>query len=247
MFPQLTEQDVYKLSTTQLHALGTIFFLPTVQGKKGFRYIEFGGTSPITAGKLLVAAAAPANSTGLALPTTNSVAQLSLGSRQILVTNGGTAVTQNQFADGQVEFLGTNLSGPCVITGNTADSTGTGTITVNLAEPLTNTTAMVNATNTVNLRQSSSYLAVPSTTQSNPVGVTIQPVANSATVTYFGFVQISGPAFVFATTATKGYPVVQDTSGTAGYIVNTASNLPQIGICQESVASNMASINLMLN
>jgi hypothetical protein len=247
MFPQLTEQDIYALSTIQLQPLGTIFYLPTVQGKKGFKYVKFGGTSAITAGKLLVAAAAPANSTGLALPTTNSTLQLSGGSRQILVTNGGTAVTQDQFAGGQIEFLGTNLSGPCAIAGNTADSTGTGTITVQLLEPLTNTTAMANGTNTVNLRQSSAYLPVASTTQSLPVGVTIMPVANSSTVTYFGWVQTSGPAFVFATSATKGYPVVQDTSGTAGYIANTGSNLPQIGIAKESAASSMASVDLQLN
>jgi hypothetical protein len=247
MFPTLTQQDIYRLDTTQNLPLGTVFYLPTVQGKKGYRYVKFGGTSAITVGKLLVAAAAPANSTGLALPTTNTTLQLSAGSRQIIVTNGGTAVTQDQFKDGQVEFLGTNASGPCVIAGNTADSTGTGAIVVTLVEPLTNTTALANGTNTVNLRQSSSYLPTASTTQSEPVGVTIMPVANTSSVQYFGWVQISGPGFVFATTATKGYPLVQDTSGTAGYFANTASNLPQIAMCKESVASSMASVFLQMN
>jgi hypothetical protein len=246
MFPQLTEQDVYALSTVQLHPLGSVFFLPTVQGKKGFRYVSFGGTSAIAAGLLLVAAAAPTNSTGLAISAANLTAALSAGSRQLIITNGATAVTQNQFADGQLEILGTNGGFTVTIAGNTS-AAASGAITVTLAEPLVNTTALANGTNTVNLRQSSSSLAVASLTQSNPVGVTIRPVANSATVTNYGFVQISGPGFVFATTATKGYPVVQDTAGTAGYIANTGSNLPQIGIAQESVASNMASVNLMLN
>lgn len=247
MFPQLTEQDIYKLSTVQLMPLGTVFYLPTVQGKKGFRYVEFGGTSAITAGKLLVAAAAPANSTGLAIPTTNLAANLAGGSRQLIVTNGATAVTMNQFADGQLEILGTNAGFAVTIAGNSADSVGAGALTLSLLEPLTNTTALANGTNTVNLRQSSSYLPVASTTQSNPVGVTIMPVNNSSTVTNYGFVQISGPGFVFATSATKGFPLVQDTSGTAGFVANTGSNLPQIGIAQESAASTMVSINLMLN
>lgn len=247
MFPQLTAQDIYTLSTTQLVPLGTLHFLATVQGKKGFRYVKFGGTSAITSGKLLVAAAAPANSTGLALPTTNSTTQLSSGSRQLLVTNGVTAVTQDQFADGQLEVLGTNGNSAYAISGNTADSAGSAALTVQLVEPLRNTTALANGTNTVNLRQSSSYLPTASLTQALPVGVTIMPVANSATVTYYGWVQMSGPCFVFATSATKGFPVVQDTSGTAGYIANTAANLPQIGICRETAASSLATVELQLN
>jgi hypothetical protein len=246
MLPQLTEQDIYSLSTTQLAPLGTVFYLPTVQGKKGFRYVKFGGTSAITAGKLLVSAAAPSNSTGLALPTTNSTAQLSAGSRQILVTNGVTAVTQDQFADGELEVLGTNGNSNYTISGNTADS-GSGTITVQLIEPLRNTTALANGTNTVNLRQAGSYLPVASTTQALPIGVTIMPVANSSSVTYFGWVQISGPGFAFATSATKGFPLVQDTSGTAGYFANTGSNLPQIAIAKESAASSLASVYLQIN
>lgn len=247
MFPQLTEQDINTLSTIQGPELGTVFYLPTVQGKKGFRYVKFGGTSAIAAGILLVAAAAPANSTGLALPTSNTTAQLSAGSRQILVTNGGTAVTLNQFAGGQIEFIGTNSGGPRTIAGNSAESTGTGTITVTLEEALNNTTALVAGTNTVNLRKSPADGPTPSTTQADPVGVTIMPVANSSTVTNYGWVQISGPAYIFATSATKGYPVVQDTSGTAGYIANTGSNLPQIGIAREAAASSLASVNLLLN
>ena len=96
---------------------------------------------------------------------------------------------------------------------------------------------MVIGTNVVALRQSPSLNPTASTTQALPVGVTTMSVPNTATVTNYGWVQISGIAFVQATTATKGYPVVQDTSGTAGYIANTSSNLPQIGIAQESAAA----------
>lgn len=247
MFPTAIQQGIETLSTVQLQALGTVFYDPRVQGKKGYKYVEFGGTSAITAGKLLVAAAAPSNSTALALPTTNTTAQFSSGSRTLLVTNGGTAVTLNQFQDGELEILGTNANSKYMIAGNSADSTGTGTITVTLVEPLRNTTVLANGTNTVNLRESPGYLPVASLTQAAPVGVTIMPVANSATVTYFGWVQIAGPAFVFATSATKGFPVIQDTSGTAGYIANTSANIKSIGYAIESAASSLASIFLELN
>lgn len=247
MFPQAIEQGLESLSTIQLLSLGTVFYDPRVQGKKAYKYVLFGGTSAITAGKLLVAAAAPANSTGLALPTTNLTAQLSAGSRQLIVTNGATAVTQDQFKDGEIEILGTNANSKYTIAGNSADGVGAAALTINLVDPLRNTTALANGTNTVNLRQSLAYNPAASLTQAAPVGVTIMPVANTASVAYYGWVQIAGPAFVFATTATKGFPVVQDTSGTAGYIVNTASNLKSIGVAIESVASNLASVNLELN
>lgn len=243
MFPQLKQQGINQLSTVALVPLGTVVF--TDNGRKGFRYVQFGGTSAITAGKLLVAPAAPSNSTGLAIPTTNSTAQLSSGSKQILITNGVTAVTQDQFVDGALEILGTNAGSTYRIAGNTADS-GSGAITVNLVEALRNTTALANGTNTANLRLSIAAGPTASLTQAAPVGVTIMPVANSSTVTYYGWVQVFGDTFVFATSATKGFPVVQDTSGTAGYIANTGSNLPQIGIARESAASSMASVRLNL-
>ncbi|MGH7240054.1 MAG: hypothetical protein ACREHG_08315 [Candidatus Saccharimonadales bacterium] len=248
MFPQLTEQDVYNLSTTQLQQLGQVFYVPGLNGLKGYRYIQFGGTSAISAGKLLVAAAAPSNSTGLALPTTNTSVNLSSGSRQVLVTNGSTTVAANQFAGGQLEVLGANGYSNYTIAGNSADSVGNAQLTVQLAEALRNTSALVAGTNTVNLRQSPSYNPAASTTQALPVGVTIMPVANSSTVTYFGFVQISGPGFVYATTATKGYTVVQDTAGTAGYVANNAADTtPQIGIAMESAASSLAPVFLQIN
>lgn len=249
MFPQLKAQPIESLSTAQLVPLGETVFLDN--GRLGYKYVKFGGTSAITAGKLLVAAAAPANSTGLALPTTNSTAQLSAGSTQLLVTNGATAVTQDQFAGGYIEIIGTNANSKYPIVGNTADSVGNAALTIQLGQPLRNTTALANVTNTANLRASMANGPTASLTQAMPVGVTIMPVANSATVTNYGWVQVAGPAFVFATSGTKGYPATQDLAGTAGYVAVTGAGasetVPQIGIFQESVASSLASVFLQLN
>lgn len=248
MFPTVIEQGLETLSTIQLMPLGTVFYDPRTQGKKGYKYVEFGGTSAIASGKLLVAAAAPSNSTGLAIAAANLAVQLSAGSRSLIITNGSTTVLANQFQDGELEVIGTNGLSKYTIAGNTADSTGSLPITVNLVEPLRNTTALVAGTNTVNLRQSEAYLPAASLTAAKPVGVTIMPVANSASVTYFGWVQVSGPGFVSASSATKGQPVVQDTSGTAGFVANNAASTTSvIGIAQESAASSLASIFLQIN
>lgn len=244
MFPQLKEQAINVLSTIQLQPLGTVVY--TDNGRKGFKYVLFGGTTTITSGKLLVAAAAPTNSTGLAVPTSNTTANLSSGSKTILVTNGATAVTANQFADGTLEVLGTNGGQSYVIAGNTSDA-GSGTLTITLVEGLRNAVALANGTNTVNLRQSSAYQANVSTTQADPVGVTIMAVPNTASVANYGWVQIFGPAFVAATSGTKGFPAVQDTATTAGNVANTGSNLPQLGVFREAVASSFATVDLDIN
>lgn len=245
MFPQITEQNLYSLSTVQLHPLGTKF--PADNGRKVYKYVAFGGTSTIGAGLLLVAPAAPANSTGLALDPSNLASNLVVNSnaRQVAVTNGTTAVTANQFADGTIEFVGTNGNFSRRVSGNSAAGNG-GVITVTLAEPLGNTAgALVVGTNTVNLRQNPAYQAVPSLTQAEAVGVTIQSVPQSASASYYGWVQCAGDAVVFATSATKGDALSQDTAGTAGYVINDAGATSQaLGSAQEAAVSNLATVNL---
>lgn len=249
MGPILSQQALNILDTNQNLPLGTIFYDPKDQMRTAYLYVKFGGTGTINPGLLLVAAAAPTNSTGLAISTTNTAAQLAAGSTvgTIIITNGATAVTQDQFKDGDIEIIGTGIPMRYRILGNSADSVGNAAITISFAGPLRNTSALVAGTNTVNLRQSKAYLPVASLTQALPVGVTIMPVPNTASLTYFGWVQIAGSAFVQATSATKGFPLVQDTSGTAGYFANTGSNLPQVAITKESASGSLASVFLQLN
>lgn len=245
MFPQLTEQNLYTLSTIQLHPLGTKF--PADNGRKMYKYVAFGGTSTISPGLLLTAPAAPANSTGLALDPSNLAANLVVNSpyKTFFVTNGSTAVVANQFTDGTIEFAGTNGNFSRRIAGNSS-AAASGIITVVLAEPLGNTVgALVVGTNTINLRQNPSYNCVPSLTLAEQIGVTIMSVPQTAAATYYGWVQCGGDAVVFATSATKGDSISQDTSGTAGYVINDASAAtPAAGVAQESVVSSLATVNL---
>lgn len=250
MFPQLNNQPLPQLSVVQLLPLGTVVYNPQDQSRTGYRYVQFGGTSTINPGLLLVASAAPANSTGLALNSSNSAAALAAGSTQgsLVVTNGSTTVVANQFVDGTLEIAGTGGVQRYRILGNTADATGSLPITVRYQGPLLNTSALVVGTNTVNLRQSLAYNPAASLTAALPVGVTIMSVPNTAAVTNFGWVQISGEAYVQATSATKGQALVQDSSGTAGYFANSAaSTTPGIAIAKESAASSLASVYLQLN
>lgn len=246
MYPQLNTQPLNLLSTVQLLPLGTTVI--DDQGRKKYRYVQFGGTSTVNAGLLVVAPAAPSNSTNLALASANTSANLTSGATTILVTNGATAVTANQFADGQLELIGANGVGQSYrIAGNTADSVGSATITVKLADPLRNTTALVVGTNTVNLRQNPSLNPVVSTTLAEAIGVTIMPVPNSASVTNYGWVQIAGDAVVQATTAVKGQAVTQDTAGTAGFLMSTATATSfAVGQVQESLANGLATVRLSI-
>lgn len=237
----LTETDLNALDQNtpqvELGAVGV-----TGDGRR-FRYVGFGGTSTVNSGLLMVAAAQDANSTGLAVSTANTTAQLSAGSMSLIVTNGSTSVTQDEFKGGYLDVIGTNSVQSYQIDGNTAAGNG-GAITVLLVDALRNTTALANGTNTVNLTRP--YVGVvASTTKSQPVGVTIMPVPNSATVTNYGWVQTSGHALVSATTATKGQAVTQDTAGTAGFFMTTAAATDyQAGVAKESAASSTAQVDL---
>lgn len=245
MYPQLSEQDLFKLSTTPNLALGTVFIGD--QGRKKYKYVAFGGTATIAPGTLLVAPAAPTNTAGLALATANTPLQLSAGSKQLIVVNGGTAVTPNEFAEGILEILGANGGFSVRIAGNSGESTGTGNITFTLEEPLRNTSALVAGTNTVTIVLSDASAPAASITVAAPVGVTVVSVPNTAAVVNYGFVQVGGDCLVSATTATKGYNVVQDTTTTAGNVANSAATTAaNVGVCRESASGGVALVNLRI-
>lgn len=242
----LTESDLNTLTTTKQTQYGAYGI--TEDGRR-FQYVSFGGTSTINPGLLLIAGVAPANSTGLAITATsvtggNVTANLQAASTTLVVTNGSTSVTANQFSYVEIIVSGGGTY-KLKLRGNTAAGNG-GLITLSLAEPLpANTVQLIPGTDTVNLRVSPYNGVAASLTKSQPVGVTYCLVPNTSTVTNYGWVQVSGPAFVAATTATKGQAVTQDTGGTAGFFMSTAAATDYpIGVAYASAASSTATVDL---
>lgn len=243
----LTGEDLNTTTTTKQETLGARG--ATADGRK-FVYAGVYGTSAINSGLLLVSSALTSNSTGLAITavgTGNQVAtNLNPGSRQLVVTNGVTSVTQDEFADGYLDVLWSGGPFSVRINGNTAAGSG-GYITFSLQDNLSNVVALVPGTDTINVTASPFAKAIATETQSLPVGVTVTQFATSTTTVY-GWLQTGGYAEVSATSGTKGYPVAQDLAGTAGFVAvigsGVAETVPQIGIFKESESGSLAAVSL---
>lgn len=247
----LTLDDINTLNTTKDQVYGTLG-----QSADGsyYRYVGFGGTSTIAPGLLVVGPAAPANSTGLAITATTVAgaaqgpSNLVAGSRTLVLTNGATAVTANQFVDGYLRVL-SSADGEYVlkIAGNGA-AAGAGYIQLLLAEPLpVGITTLVPGTDTADLILSEYSAVAPSLTGNAPAGVTTLVVANTASVTNYGWIKTRGVASVKATTATIGLGVAQDLAGTAGNVIISAATTGNIGWAKTSKAGSTALIKLSID
>jgi hypothetical protein len=235
----LTEDDLNVITTTKDLEYGAEGV--SLDGNR-YKYAKIGGTSTYNPGWLLVAAAAPANSTGLAIAASNNAANLKAGSQTLVVTNGATAVTENEFDYLEV-IVSAGGSYKLRLVGNSA-AAASGAITLRLRDPLPpNATTLIAGTDTVNLRYSVFNGPTASTTQAAPVGFTTTIVPNTSTVTYYGWLLVRGETYVAATAATKGQAVAQDLSGTAGFVkVYGAVTDGMVGTAVESAASNKASV-----
>lgn len=244
---QITAVDLNTFSTSQQEDFGTS---GVTKDGRIFRYVKFGGTSTIKAGMLCVGPAAPANSTGLAITATGTggqaAANLVAGSQTLVVTNGATAVTANQF-----QYLEIVSSADQVYSLRIAGHTSAGAsgyVIVSLADPLPQgITTLIPGTDTANLVLSHYNGVAPSTTGNAPAGVTTNVVPNTASVTYYGWVQSGGKAMVKATTATIGLGIAQDQAGTAGYVIIAAATTGNIGWAKASATGTAASVVLNIN
>lgn len=243
----LTSSDVNTFSTTKQDQYGA---LGQTEDGRFFRYVKFGGTSTIKAGLVVTGPAAPANSTALAITAVGTggqvAANLLAGSRTLVVTNGVTSVTQDQF---QELVINSSADGYYVlrVEGNTAAGSG-GYVTLVLADPIPQgATTLIPGTDTADLVYAKYNGVGPSTTGNAPVGVTVNAVPNSSTVTNYGWVQSGGLAKVAATTATIGLGVAVDLAGTAGYVIISAATTGNIGWAKTTAASSAALVDLNIN
>ncbi len=244
---QLVSADLNTFTTTQQEDFGTIGL--TKDGRT-FRYVAFGGTSTIKAGMLCVGPAAPANSVGLAITAVGTggqvAANLAPGSKTLVVTNGSTSVTANQF-----QFLEITSSADQVYSLRIAGHTSAGNagfVIVSLADPLPQgITTLIPGTDTASLVLSHYNGVAPSLTGNAPAGVTTNVIPNTASVTNYGWVQSGGKAMVKATTATIGLGIAQDLAGTAGYVIIAAATTGNIGWAKASATGSAASVVLNIN
>jgi hypothetical protein len=243
---QLTATDLNVLTTTKQEAYGTIG--ATSDGRM-FRYVGFGGTSTIAPGLLTVSAVLVANYQSLAITAVGTsgqvAANLLAGSFTLIVTNGATAVTQDQFAEGYLEVKQTSgtAQGPVLykVRGNSA-AAASGAITVILdgREPLRNTQTLVAGTDTVNLVANPFSAVAASTTLNAAAGFTIIQVPNSATVTNYGWVQCVGPALVTndaGGTLAVGTAFAQSVT-TAGTVVAAGATSADLGQTRIAISAS---------
>lgn len=252
----LTETDLQTLTTTKQTQFGATGM--TEDGRR-YRYVSFGGTSTIAPGLLVVAAALTANFQGMAITAAGTGGQVAAnyaGSQtnlgQIVLTNSSsTAITQDQFAEGFLEII---VGGAAAdtgsysyrIKGNTAAGAGNVTATyctVQLAENFRHTTALVPGTDTANLMLSPYSTVNTSTTAALPVGVTIMPVPNTATVTNYGWVQVGGACNLLndsGGTITVGGAFGQSTTTAGNIKAATASTVPIAGITRIAITASNA-------
>lgn len=194
----------------------------------------------------------------MTVPTTYPA---TVGSNQILVTNGSTVLNVNQFAGGwAVVASGTGIGQHFQIASH-QPAANAATFVVTLAEPLS---VALDATSKISLigNPAKNVIISPATTATgSPVGATFYPIAASTAPTYNGttgalstagtpqyaFVISSGPAAILVDNSVTnvGYPVgvSKVTAGTVG--VATLTSTPQIGISMQTLTSaNVGMIKL---
>lgn len=247
----LTETDLSVLTTTKQTQFGAIGV--TEDGRR-YRYVSFGGTATIAPGLVVTAAALTANYQALAITATTVTASgqvtanLATGSTTLVLTNGSTAITFDQFAEGFVEVI---VGGAAAdtgsysyrIKGNTAAAATTGYVTLYLAEPTRHTTALVAGTDTANLTLSPYSTVNTSTTAALPVGATILPVPNTSTVTNYGWVQVGGACNLLndaGGTITVGGGFGQSVTTAGNIKASTASIAPIIGYTRIAISASNA-------
>jgi hypothetical protein len=248
----LTETDLNALTTSKQTQYGAVGV--TEDGRR-YRYVAFGGTTTIAPGLLVTAAALTANFQALAITASGTGGQVAAnyaGSQSnpgvLVLTNGATTVTQDQFAEGFLEII---VGGAAAdtgsysyrIKGNTAAAASTGYITVYLAENFRHTTALVPGTDTANLMLSPYQTVNTSATAALPVGLTIMPVVNTATVTNYGWVQVGGACNVLndsGGTITVGGAFGQSVTTAGNVVAATASTHPIVGYTRIAISASNA-------
>lgn len=176
-----------------------------------------------------------------------------VGTFQVLVTNGSTVLNINQFAGGYlVVASGASLLGQTLRIASHQAAANAATFIVTLEDPIQNT---LTASCTVSLLMNpyKNIIINPTTATGTPVGVTIYPIPAATLPTFnattgaqvtagtpqYGYVVSNGVVgcLVDSTVTNVGYPIGRSatTAGTVG--VATLTTVAQIGISAQTLTS----------
>lgn len=173
-------QNLYQESVSPEHKLGEL--LVDQFGRK-FRYVQNGGSALVT-GNLLQEPAEDTNFRSMV-----AAAASAIGSFEISVTLGGTAVTANMFENGDlIVESATGIGQQFKIVSHDVQTSTTGTCVFKVDRPVA--IAIVATTTQISVRKSSydGVIAFPTTPTGAPVGVALYAM----TASYYGWIQSGG-------------------------------------------------------
>ena len=213
------------------------------------------GASALVSGILVQSPASiGANHTGLTCATA------AIGSTQITVTLGGTAVTANQYAGGYaVVSAGTGIGQTLRIASHPAQSTTTGTVVLTLEDPLSVATAVADSKVSLTLPQygsanganvaTSGVIISPTTATGRTIGVTITPIpASTSTVPTYGWIQTAGAVACLNDSGTAIGLDVMPSSSVAGavvtYVAATRNRVGTSTVAGENTKAQLITLQL---
>lgn len=221
-------QGLYESSSVKLETIGKIF---NTDMNKSFRYALIGAAN-LVVGNLLQDAAQDTQFEGMSV-----AADAAIGATVLLVTNGTTAVTANQFVDGTLGVYTTpGLGEQYKIKGHSTGVSGA-TLTLQLDRPLV--TALTAAASKVTMKRSiwSGVIQYPITTQTGvPAGV----AQYALTLAQYGWVQTHGDITVLSDNSTfavgSGLVPSLAAAGAVGVNVAGTTHTP-VGVARMAAAS----------
>jgi len=229
-------------SSAAEHKLGELFIDPF--GRK-FRYVQNGAVA-LTTGHLLQEAAEDTNYRSMAVQ-----AAVDIGDLIIPVTLGGTAVTANQFENGDlVVESSTGIGQVFKIVGHDVQTSTTGTCNFTVDRPVK---IALTTSSQVSVRKSSydGVVSFPTTPTGAPVGIALIAM----TIAYYGWVQSGGDGVALFDNQTNTSADVtriipsRDVAGSVSVDVETYAAAPTIGFAREqvSVDSTMGFVHLQID
>lgn len=223
-------------------------------GDRVFALVQNGATALVSGVLVQSPASVGANHTGLTLSTA------AIGATSITATLGGTAVTANQYAGGLLVIsAGTGIGQTLEISSHVAQTSTSGTVVLNLKDPLSVATLTSDSKGSLTLPQygSANGTAVstfgvvvnPTTATGRVIGATVYPIpASTSTVPTYGFIQTAGPVGVLNDANTAIGLDLMPSANTAGavatYVVATRSRVGTSTVAGETTKAQLITLQL---